>query len=258
MQDGDEAWDPVPSGADSVSRLQAPADSAAHAYQEVRAAILDGTLAPGSMFSQVQLAARLGISRTPLREALRQLRTEGLVQGNFNRRVEVAPLSLDDLEALYALRIALESLGVRLTIPRLTASDTAELAAALARMQEAALRRDAAGIREPHRCFHFTLFGHAGERLVRELSDLWDHAERYRRLYQDSLNGGLWLMDLAGQEHLRMLELAQAGEAVAAGRLIARHLARTAVTVIAQVDGAHDPAMVREALRHVVEGEGGP
>src|SRR3984885_6529486 len=67
-------------------------------YERVRNAILDGQLAPGAVMSQVALAQDLGISRTPLREALRMLQSEGLVEGEPNRRVRVAPMTASDLE----------------------------------------------------------------------------------------------------------------------------------------------------------------
>src|SRR4051794_25068471 len=71
-----------------------PIDNTRLAYLQLRRAILDGTLAPGSWVSQVQLAAKLSISRTPLREALRLLQNEGLVHADFNRRVRVRDLSI--------------------------------------------------------------------------------------------------------------------------------------------------------------------
>ena len=69
-------------------------------YQRVRNAILDGELAPGAVMSQVALAEELGISRTPLREALRMLQSERLVEAEPNRRVRVAPMSPRDMEEL--------------------------------------------------------------------------------------------------------------------------------------------------------------
>ncbi|GFG87918.1 hypothetical protein MALGJ_45940 [Mycolicibacter algericus] len=67
----------------------------------------------------MQLAAQLNISRTPLREALRRLQSEGLLEGDFNRRLRVAPLSVDDLEQVAAMRIMLESFGVEASVPKL-------------------------------------------------------------------------------------------------------------------------------------------
>jgi DNA-binding GntR family transcriptional regulator len=99
--------------------------STQHAYDELRRKILQGELAPGATFSQVQLSTQLGVSRTPLREAVRLLQMEGLLRTDPRRRVRVSPLSTEDFEDLYAIRIALESLAVRLTVPQLSEAELA-------------------------------------------------------------------------------------------------------------------------------------
>jgi DNA-binding GntR family transcriptional regulator len=225
----------------------APVDSTAHAYDQVRAAILDGRLPPGAAFSQVQLAAQLDVSRTPLREALRLLQTERLVDSDFNRRVRVSPLSLQDLEQLYAIRIPLESLGARLTVPLLSDEELDALGETLAEMDAA----DVGALRAPHRRFHAALVGRAGERLREEILDLWDHAERYRLLYASTDSERLALRELARSEHAAILAAARTRDPDRCAQLLAGHLARTALTVIAQVDGTYDPRILRTALRHV-------
>lgn len=81
--------------------------SSEQVYERVREAILDGVLAPGTVMSQVALAEDLGISRTPLREALRMLQSEGLIEAEPNRRVKVAPMTPADLEELWMIRVTL-------------------------------------------------------------------------------------------------------------------------------------------------------
>jgi DNA-binding GntR family transcriptional regulator len=223
-------------------------DSTSRAYSEVRAAILAGTLEPGQWVSRVQLAARLNLSRTPLREALRLLENEGLVETVLNRRVRITPLSVADLEALYALRIAAEPLAVRVSVPLL---DDAELDAVAAAMNELHAAEEPAAIAAPHRRFHFGLFARAAPRVRRHVEDLWDHAERYRLLYQRASQSAL--RELSAREHQAILAAARQRNGELCGRLVAEHLARTALTVIAQVDGTRDPRLVREALRYVVD-----
>jgi DNA-binding GntR family transcriptional regulator len=103
-------------------------------HDRLRDAILRGEIAPGEATSQVALARQLGVSRTPLREALRLLEREGLVVSQPNRRIRIADFSIADLEALYAMRIALETVAVRLTVPTLGPEQFAELEGLMAQM----------------------------------------------------------------------------------------------------------------------------
>lgn len=159
-----------------------PVDNTSLAYREVRSAILSGALKPGAWVSQVGLAAQLEISRTPLREALRLLQTEGLVESDFNRRVRVSPLSIEDLESLYAMRLGTEPVAVRLSVPYLSDDELAELRTAMLSMN-ASKPADPSVIAATHRRFRVGLFAHVGNRFKRHVEDLWDHAERYRILY---------------------------------------------------------------------------
>src|SRR6185437_10046446 len=107
-------------------------DNVEQVYRRVREAIVGGEIAPGAVMSQVSLADELGISRTPLREALRMLQSEGLVEAQRNRRVRVAAVSPADLEELCIMRVTLEAEAIRLAVPRMTAEDLARLEGAMA------------------------------------------------------------------------------------------------------------------------------
>src|SRR5580700_8405381 len=95
-------------------------ENAEAVHDELRAAILRNELPAGMILNQVHVAERLGVSRTPLREAFRMLQREGLIEGESNKRMRVAGFSLDGLEDLYAMRILLEGLAIRLTVPQLS------------------------------------------------------------------------------------------------------------------------------------------
>jgi DNA-binding GntR family transcriptional regulator len=218
-------------------------------HHHIREAILHGRLAPGTEMSQVQLARDLGVSRTPLREALRMLQREGLVEAEVNRRVRVAAFSVEDLEQLYALRIVNEALGIRLTVPSLTAEDLDRLAETLGEMDRHAKAETIDVWERHHRHFHEQLVRHAGKRLCAHLSELSDHAERYRRLY---IAGEPRAWSIGATDHVAIVEACNAGDPALASEQLATHLARTALTVLMMVAPEHEPARVRSALRAVV------
>jgi DNA-binding GntR family transcriptional regulator len=238
----------------SAAGADEPLDGGAstrHAYEQLRSKILLGELTPGATFSQVQLASQLGVSRTPLREAVRLLQNEGLLHSEPKRRVRVSPVTTEDFEDLYAMRIVLDSLAVRLTVPSLTDGELADIRLGFLEATAAAAQGDAAGYREPHRRFHFGLYAHAGPRLLRQVQDLWDHAERYRGLHA-RYGGDLALLTrLSQQDHAAILEAAEARDAALAAKRHAEHLARTALMTLVHTNHRHDPARVRTALEHV-------
>src|SRR3954463_3317634 len=156
-------------------------DNVEQVYKRVREAILTGEISAGTAMSQVALADELGISRTPLREALRMLQSEGLVDAQANRRVTVKPISATDLEELVVMRVALETEATRLSIGRLEPEDIAALEGRLAEMAHFAQEKDYARWQQPHTAFHRGLTGPAGDRVHAVLAPLSHHAERYRR-----------------------------------------------------------------------------
>jgi DNA-binding GntR family transcriptional regulator len=216
----------------------------------LRDAILSGELPAGLVMSQVELARDFHVSRTPLREAIRMLQREGLIEAEANRQVRVTPISLEDLEELYTLRIVNEALGVRLTVPHLTPADDAFLEQAVEKMNHYSAETEFVLKDRWHRAFHERLVEHAGTRVVAFLRDLRDHAGRYRRIYVQS-HEEAWAVAIV--EHGQILEAARERDAARAGVLTARHLARTALTVMGTIAPEYEPAAVRTALRSVLE-----
>jgi DNA-binding GntR family transcriptional regulator len=218
----------------------------------VRQAILHGEIEPGAIMSQVQMAQELGVSRTPLREALRLLQREGLVEAEPNRRVRVASFSIADLEQLYTLRIVNEALGIRLTVPQMSADDVEALRDLLSEMDRFAEARDPDRWEVPHREFHRRLVQGAGARPLRLLEELSDHSERYRRAYLDS---GPRAWTTGPTEHAGILDACARGDEVEAAALLGRHLSRTALTVLMQIAPEHDPRDIRVAVRSVMRAD---
>jgi DNA-binding GntR family transcriptional regulator len=108
----------------------ADAVGAAHAYAQVRAAIVENRYPPGQRLVEQRIAEELGLSRTPVREALRRLEVEGLVVSERNRGAVVRPLSSTEVVDLYGLCIRLESYAVEVATERATEAELGELVAA--------------------------------------------------------------------------------------------------------------------------------
>lgn len=212
-------------------------------YERVRQAILEGELAPGAVMSQVALAEELGISRTPLREALRMLQSEGLVEGEPNRRVRVAPMTPRDLEELYVMRVTLEAEALRLSVPRMTTEDLAGMEGHIAEMAHYAAAHDYRRWVVPHSKFHRALTAHAGPRINFALGQMFDHAERYRRLHIGH-GPSAW----ATAQHRDILDACKSGDRDRSAALLASHLARTGLEVSELLDPAYDPVELKTAL----------
>lgn len=223
-------------------------DAVGFAYRSLRRDVLDGTIPPGTVLSQVNLARSLRISRTPLREALRQLASEGLVAGDFNRRLHVTSLDLDDFDQIYALRISIEPQAIRSTVPRLDAIEKSRLTSDVGRMDIALRNADMSQFRANHRAFHLGLAAHAGARVEKLIADLWDHSERYRLQYMhadfDSLgSASAERLAVSQTEHRELLDSALSGNSEACARLLVSHLSRTLESVLSEQSDKRHPRL---------------
>lgn len=227
-------------------------DAVEFAYRTIRSDILSGNLPPGQVLSQVRIAAALGISRTPLREALRLLTAENLISGDFNRRMRISEVSLDDFDQIYAMRIALEPVGIAATVPNLDSSARTALTADTAEMDAAIDCLDLQRFRIAHRSFHLGLFAGSGQRLQRQLEDLWDHSERYRLLYlrhdyAAPNSASAERLQTSQAEHRVILGAAVDGNVTACADALVNHLRRTLEVVFAEQ--AEHPRVALDALR---------
>lgn len=135
------------------------------AYAEIRDRMLRGEFLPGAWLREEELAADVGVSRTPVREALRRLQAEGLVEFAANRRARVAKVSERDLNEIFSLRALLEGFGARLAATRITAEQLAELERLAARMeQEIASDALPQRLAPTHRSFHLLVASAAGNK----------------------------------------------------------------------------------------------
>ncbi|HEU4751410.1 MAG TPA: GntR family transcriptional regulator, partial [Acidimicrobiia bacterium] len=110
--------------------------AADEALSQLRSRILTGSLAAGSKLHQEEIATQLGMSRIPVRDAIRTLASEGLVRLEPRRTAIVTSVSLDDLAELYELRGAIEPLASALAVPKMTAGDLLQMRGLLRTMIE--------------------------------------------------------------------------------------------------------------------------
>jgi DNA-binding GntR family transcriptional regulator len=220
-------------------------------HDRLRTAILRGEIPAGQTTSQVTLAKDLDVGRTPLREALRMLQREGLVISTPNRSVRITELLGSDAEELYIMRIALEAVAIRITVPTLTSQNLAELEGYMAQMAHYMRADDRRGMRAPHHAFHAVLVAGSGPRVSEMIAQLFDHAERYR-LQFGATEPSVWEERRA--EHRAIFEAAAAGDAELAAVRLIEHYARTAALIFAGLDPEHDLARLRTTIQVVAPG----
>ena len=208
-----------------VSEQLSPHQARAVIEERLRSAILDGRLPPGTAVRQQELATLFGVSRMPVREALRQLEAHSLLKVEMHKGAVVAPLIGEDAVDTYALRVLLESEALRQSIPLLDASDIAS-ARGYIQLLENETRH--AEIGRLNRLFHMALYSKASNRkLLRLIENELNEEERFLRFHLSSMGLGKLTQD----DHNALVDAASdklVDEAVA---VLARHLNSGALVI---------------------------
>lgn len=230
-----------------------PRKTSLEVHAHLRRLIIDSALPPGSVLKQTELARLFNISRTPMREAFRMLQEEGLIEADLNQRARVRQLDVDELDQLYGTRIALESLGARITTGRIEADELEAAHQCIEDMELARANNDSREWAHIHRKLHGLCVARAGEPMLRVINSYSERSERYLRLYQ------LWHPQsfiAAQREHEEILDSVQNGEPAKTGKLMARHLAHTALTVLRDVSPDASGHVIQQALAMVTGAKG--
>jgi len=186
----------------------------------VRSDIVSGRSAPGTMYSVPSLAEQLGVSTTPVREALLELSRGGLITPLRNRGFRVETTSLEELNNLFALRELLERYGM-VTLAERRITDDGELKALADDIAAAVTNKDVLGYLEADRAFHQALIAKANNPLLaRMIMDLRDGM----RLYGIDSAAGRQRQLASVAEHYQLIDLAAAGNVEAIAPLISRHV----------------------------------
>ncbi|MHB8776171.1 MAG: GntR family transcriptional regulator [Anaerolineales bacterium] len=149
-------------------------------YKQLRYMILHGEIEPCTWLRQEELTKKFGVSRTPIREALRTLSQEGLIEMVSNQGARVSPLSMESFEELYALRGGIEGLAARIAVSKLTSGHLAALQTKFAELEVMAGNVDVTVYLKTEWLFRLFLYEATGrDALLSQVKTLREHAERY-------------------------------------------------------------------------------
>lgn len=188
------------------------------AYHGIRTSILSGEFAPGMQLKLQNLAGRYSISLIPVREALRLLQAEGLVESVRNKGARVASISLDETIDVYRLRLVLETTAIKLAFPHVDD----ELITALEQLQQEMRRifsSDRIEYLALHQKLHFSIYSRCGSKwTMRLLGLVWSHSDRWRKMaLPNDVNAET-------EDHGPILSALKAKDLRAASKALERHI----------------------------------
>ncbi|HEX7127604.1 MAG TPA: GntR family transcriptional regulator [Thermodesulfobacteriota bacterium] len=205
------------------------------AYRRLRAMIVDNRLTPGTPLKAAVLAEEIGVSATPIREALIRLAADGLVVWRQNRGAIVAPFSAREVRQVYQVRSVLEGLAARLAAENADESLARRLEAIVDRM---AAHLAAGAYRESvalNRDFHGAIHEQCGNpELLVTLRVFWDRAQRFRNLAVDLTSH----LEAAHRGHVAILDAVRGRRPDEAERLAREHVLATSRAVAAYIDAS--------------------
>jgi DNA-binding GntR family transcriptional regulator len=190
-------------------------------FESVRGAIISGVLKPGERMMEVQLAEKLGVSRTPIREAIRKLELEGLVIMMPRKGAYVADLSLKDITDVLEIRAALEGMAAGLAALRITDEEIEELELTALQFHQAIEADDFDMIVQKDIEFHDRIFkATRNDKLLQITNNLREQVQRFRIMYINKSNKS---KDLA-KEHYEIAEAISKRDINMAERIAKRHI----------------------------------
>ena len=216
--------------------LAAPAASLTdQAVAAIRQAVHDGTLQPGRLYSAYQIASYLGVSRSPVREALMRLKEAGLVAFERNRGFRIVLPGPQEIAELFQLRLLLEVPAARRAALQASAGLAVELGAELTQMRTAARGHDETVFMRHDQRLHHLILAAAGNSRI---AGLVDNLRDVTRLLGASTVGRSRDLDAIANEHVPILDTIAAGDVNAAGEAMAHHVSHTGHLLVAQAVAA--------------------
>lgn len=201
-------------------------------FQTLRQAILKGELQPGERLMEIKLAEMLGVSRTPIREAIRKLELEGLVVMIPRKGAAVANITEKDTKDVLEVRRTLEMFAVEVACDRITSEQLAALKEAAKAFEDSKGSMDLIRIAETDMKFHEIIYEAThNERLMQMLSNLLENMYRYRIEYLKDPN----YYDSLVREHQEILSAIEAGDKERARTCMRAHIDNQQLAVISKI-----------------------
>ncbi len=190
-------------------------------FKTLREAIITGELKPGERLMEIKLAKELGVSRTPVREAIRKLELEGLVIMTARKGAEVAPINEKDLMEVLEIRKTLEGLACELAASNATKSNIKQFKEINELIKVAVKNEDIEEITNQDVAFHEAIYSITNNRrLVQILHQLKEHIFRYRLEYIKDMKNKEAIVD----EHMRIVNAIEKNDAKNAKKEIEKHI----------------------------------
>jgi DNA-binding GntR family transcriptional regulator len=189
------------------------------AYRQIRREIVEGSLTPGEAIDQEALALRLGLSTTPVREALSRLESEELIINRPHRKTVVAPLSFTLLEETYAVRLALDPLAAAFAASQANEEERARIKELSENEPEG---DDPVAHLHHNRLLHRAVYAACGNKVLIQILDvLWDRSDRYRLATLKDYS----TIGVAKDEHAAIVAAVLEGDGRRAADLMSEHVA---------------------------------
>lgn len=198
-------------------------------FDVLMSAIMQGQLSPGERLLEVQLADEMGVSRTPVREAIRRLELEGFVVMVPRKGAYVAGLSINDVEEVYEIRTVLETLAVRLAAQRMQPADYAQLDDLSEKMRATWQEGNVDNWVSLDASFHELLYKFSrNERLVAMMNNIMEQLSRYRIISLANVE----VRHNSLSEHQELIEALKRHDSEAAATAVAMHIENTKQSLI--------------------------
>jgi len=206
---------------ENISKIEGYELLSKKVYQVLKAEIIKGSLKPGTKLLEGKIAEQMGVSRTPVREALKELAAEGFAKMTPNQGIVINNISIEDLQEVLQIRVVLEGLAARLAAKMIKEKEIKELEKILRKMEYYTKKGDILDFSRRATEFHALVVNACGNnKLIQIRKNLYDQAHRYR---MGSLNNP-GRLKYSLEEHRKIVEALKRKDSEQADRLSQKHI----------------------------------